>query len=208
MPFSKNNKTQTNKPTNPKTRSVWLRPKEEGPTAQKAATAHQTNGRGTPQANLRLARGLGTVPQKLRLARGPGPPSSESTPRSRARRPLGRDSASLEVASDPRRRTYSPDQSIKCTGTAWVLGSKANPRHAGPLTPPGNHIPAMFHQPTLCGHPRRCAGVVREGRCQLHDMVPPTPAPPPHRTPQKRTVGPSKGIWPPTPHPPRTALRC
>jgi hypothetical protein len=135
-------------------------------------------------------------------------PSGESTPCSRARRPLGRDSASLEVASDPRRRTYSPDQSIKCTGTAWVLGSKANPRHAGPLTPPGNHIPAMFHQPTLCGHPRRCAGVVREGRCQLHDMVPPTPAPPPHRTPQKRTVGPSKGIWPPTPHPPRTALRC
>jgi hypothetical protein len=192
MPFSKNNKTQTNKPTNPKTRSIWLRPKAEGPTAQKAATTHQTNGRGTPRANLCLARGLGAAPQKLRLAQGPDAPSGESPPCSRARRPLGRDSASLEAASDPRRRTYSPDQSIKCSGTPRALLSNANPSHVGPLTPPGNHIPALFHQPALCGHPRRCAGAVREGRCQLCDTVPPTPVPPPRRTPRERTVEPSK----------------
>jgi hypothetical protein len=32
-----------------------------------------------------------------------------------------------------------------------------NPRHAGPLTPPGNPTPALFRQtPALCGHPRHC----------------------------------------------------
>jgi hypothetical protein len=36
-------------------------------------------------------------------------------------------------------------------------GSRANPRHTGPLTPPGNPTPALFHRPlTLCGHPRHC----------------------------------------------------
>jgi hypothetical protein len=34
-------------------------------------------------------------------------------------------------------------------------GSRANPRHAVPLTPPGNPAQALFHQPpALCGHPR------------------------------------------------------
>jgi hypothetical protein len=47
--------------------------------------------------------------------------------------------------------------------------SKANPHHAGPLTPPGNHIPVLFDQPALCDHPWPCAGVVREGRC--HSMT-------------------------------------
>jgi hypothetical protein len=83
-PLSKNNKKQKNKPTNPKkTRSVWSRPKVEGPTAQKATMAHQADGRGTPWASLCLARGLGTTPRSLRLARGPDAPSGESSPRSR-----------------------------------------------------------------------------------------------------------------------------
>jgi hypothetical protein len=65
--------------------------------------------------------------------------------------------------------------------------------------------PALFHQPVLCGHPRRCAGSMWEGRCQLHDTVSPTLVPPPRRTPRKRTVEPSKGVWPSAPHPPKTA---
>jgi hypothetical protein len=63
-----------------------------------------------------------------------------------------------------------------------VLGSKANSRRANPLTPPKNHILALFHLPALCGHPRRCAGAVRESQYQLHDTMPPTTVPPPHRT--------------------------
>jgi hypothetical protein len=36
-------------------------------------------------------------------------------------------------------------------------GSRTNPRHAGPLTQPGNPTPALFRQtPVLCGHPRHC----------------------------------------------------
>jgi hypothetical protein len=103
---------------------------------------------------------------------------------------------------DPRRRTYSLDRSIKCFGTSWAPGSKANPRRAGPLTPPGNHIPVLFDQPALCCRLRHYAGAVREGRCQFHDTVPPTPVPPSRRPPQKRTVAPSKGVRPPTLHPP------
>jgi hypothetical protein len=84
-------------------------------------------------------------------------------------------SASFEAALDPRRCTYSPDQSIKCPGTSREPRSKANPRHAGPLTPPGNHIPTLFHQPALCGHPRRCAGAMREGRCHSMTLCHPLP---------------------------------
>jgi hypothetical protein len=40
--------------------------------------------------------------------------------------------------------------------------SKTNPRHAVPLTPPGNHIPALFHQPSRLGHPRHCAALCGE----------------------------------------------
>jgi hypothetical protein len=36
-------------------------------------------------------------------------------------------------------------------------GSRANPHHAGPLTPPGNPAQALFRQPlALCGHPHHC----------------------------------------------------
>ena len=83
----------------------------------------------------------------------------------RGTQPLERVSASLEATSEPRHHTCSHDRNIKCSGTSRAPGSKANPRHAGPLTQPGNQIPALFDQPALCSHPRRCAGAVRQGRC-------------------------------------------
>jgi hypothetical protein len=63
--------------------------------------------------------------------------------------------------------------------------SKVNPRHTGPLTPPGNHIPALFDQPALFGHPRCCAGI--------NDTVPPTPIPPPCRPLKRGRRHPRKG---------------
>jgi hypothetical protein len=98
-------------------------------------------------------------------------------------------------------RTHSPDRSIKCSDKPRSLRSKANPRYAGPLTPPGNRIPALFHKPSPRGHPWCCRGTVREGRCQLRDTVPPNPVRPARRTPRKRTTKPSKGVRTPTPRP-------
>jgi hypothetical protein len=46
-----------------------------------------------------------------------------------------------------------PEQSIKCSGTPQALRLKANPLHAGPLTPPGNHIPTMFTNPPCAAIP-------------------------------------------------------
>jgi hypothetical protein len=107
-----------------------------------------------PRVNLRLTRGLRTpsgeypprsrathslgrvsARAKLRLARGLRAPSGESPPRSSA----------LRVRNP---RTHSPDRSIKCSDTPRAPGSKANPRQADPLTPPGNRIPALFRQPS------------------------------------------------------------
>jgi hypothetical protein len=90
--------------------------------------------------NLRFARGLHAPRVNLCLARGLRAPSGESPPRSRA----------LRVRD---RRTHSPDRSIKCSNTPRAPGSKANPCHVGPLTPPGNRIPTLFRQPSPCGHP-------------------------------------------------------
>jgi hypothetical protein len=81
----------------------------------------------------------------------------------------------LEAALDPRHHTYSPDRSIKCFGTSCVPGSKTSPQHVGPLTPPGNHISSLFDQPTLCSHPRCCAGDVWEGRCHSMTLCRPLP---------------------------------
>jgi hypothetical protein len=92
-----------------------------------------------PRASLHLARGLGTPSGEFPLAQGT--------------RTHERVSVSLEAALDPRRCTYSPDRSIKCSGASRAPGSKANPRHASPLISPENHIPALFDQPALCGHP-------------------------------------------------------
>jgi hypothetical protein len=75
-----------------------------------------------PQARLHLARGLDT-------------PSSETPSR-------------LRLLRVHRSSSHSPDQSIQCFDTTQAPGSKANPCHAGPLTPSGNYIPALFRQPS------------------------------------------------------------
>jgi hypothetical protein len=120
--------------------------------------------------------------------------TTKSSPRSRAGRPLGRTSASLEAAPSSQPPRPLPDQSIKCSGTTRAPESKANPHHAGPLTPPGNHIPALFRQPSPCGHPWHCRGAVPEGRCQICDTVPPTLVRPACHTRRKRTAEPSKRV--------------
>jgi hypothetical protein len=111
----------------------------------------------------------------LRLSQAAHAPLGESPPRSRGRHPLRRISASLEDSTPPRvilrlaqgdgtpsgdspprsraprahdARAQSLNQSIKCSDMPWAPGSKANPHHACPLTPPGNHIPALFCQPS------------------------------------------------------------
>jgi hypothetical protein len=177
------------------------------PTTKKASAAHQIASHGAPRAKLHLARGPGVAPRNLRLARGldaprvnlrlaqgPDASSGEFPPRSRDPDPE-RVSASLEATLDPRHCTGSPDRSIKCSSTLRAPRSKENPRHASPLKPPGNHIPALFDQPALCGHPRRCAG----RPVSFHDTVLPTPVPPTRCPPRKRTVASSKGLQPPTP---------
>jgi hypothetical protein len=183
---------QTNKPANKKMCSMWSWPKAEGPMAQKTSTAHQTIDRDTPRVSLRLARGPGAASPGLRLARGPSAPSGESPPCSRP-------PPTHDAAPTP------PTRALNALARRGHSGQRRIPATTGPLTPPGNRIPALFHQPALCGHPQRCAGAVRKGQCQLQDTVPPTPVPPPCRTPRKRTGEPSKGVRPSAPRPPRTA---
>jgi hypothetical protein len=144
--------------------------------------------------------------------------ATESPPRSRVGRPLGRISASLEgwtpsranlclARGRPELAAPAPTPSTRALNAFDMMrapGSKANPRHASPLTPPGNRISALFRQPALCGHPQHCAGAVWEGRCQLCDTVPPTPVRSPCCTPQKRVAEPSKEVQMPAPHPRRT----
>jgi hypothetical protein len=177
--------------------------------AQKASPAQQTASPNAPRASLRLTRGVGAAPRNTRIARGLDSPSGEFPPRSRDPAPR---SAPLEGSSpsreapphlrppvDLQHHTCFPDRSIKCSDASRVPGSKANPRHADPLTPPGNQIPTLFDQPALCSHPRCCVG----RPVSFRDTVPPTPVPPPRRAPRKRKTAPSKGVHPPTPHPPR-----
>jgi hypothetical protein len=147
---------------------------KERPMAQKASAAQQTVSLSAPRANLCLARGAGAAPRNPRLARGLCTPSGESPSRSRDPAPRV-NYASLEATSDPRHHTYSPDRGIECSDASRAPGSKVNPYHAGPLTPPGNQIPALFDQPALCGHPRRCAGAVRDGQCHSATLCHPLP---------------------------------
>jgi hypothetical protein len=88
-----------------------------------------------PRANLRLARGLDA-------------PSGESPPRSGAGRPSGESPPCSRPLRARSPHAHSPDQSIKFSDTTRAPGSKANPCHAGPLTPLGNHIPVLFRQPS------------------------------------------------------------
>jgi hypothetical protein len=147
---------------------------KERPMAQKTSKAQQTTGPDAPRANLCLTQGADATPRKLRLARGLGAPSGKFPPRSGPPAPRVR----LHLARgtlDPRHCTCSPDQSIKYSDALRVPGSKANPRHAGLLTPLGNQIPVLFDQPALCSHPRCCVGVVREGRCHSVTLCCPLP---------------------------------
>jgi hypothetical protein len=106
----------------------------------------------------------------------------------------------------PRHRICSSDWSIKCSGTSRAPESKANPCHTGPLTPPGNHIPTLFDQLAFCGHPRCCAGIVREGRCHSMTLCLPLPYLL-HVAPLKEDGGTlERGTTPPTP--PRLGRRC
>jgi hypothetical protein len=178
---------------------------KERPMARKASAAHQIASLGAPRANLRLARGPGAAPQKPHLARGLGAPLGEFPPRSRDPAPRmklrlarGRPRPVVPYLPPP------PDGGIKCSDTSRAPGSKVNPHHAGPLTPPGDQIPTLFNQPALCVHPWRCAGAVREGQCHSITLCRPllyllhvAPL-------EKRMAIPSKGVRPPTPRPPRT----
>jgi hypothetical protein len=135
-PFLQNNKTQTNP------QIVKHTPHDHGPMKGGAHCPSNLSGpsSGQPQCPLKrksaLLEGWPPPRAKLHLARGLDAPSGESPPRSR-----------LPQARSP--HAHSPDQSIKCSDMTWVLGSKVNPRHADPLTPPGNHTPALFRQPSL-----------------------------------------------------------
>jgi hypothetical protein len=124
------------------------------------------------------------------LLEGLAPPRAGSR-LTQGSQPLAGGSASLEAALDQRCRAHSPNRGIKCSDASMVPGSKANPRHVGLLTPPGNRIPTLFDQPTLCSHPRCYAGAVRDGQ-RIRNTVPPTLVPPPRHTPRKRTAAPSK----------------
>jgi hypothetical protein len=84
----------------------------------------------------------------LRLAQGPGTPSGDSPPRSRPTR-------AHDVAPTPLTRA------LNVVARRGRPGQKVNPHHAGPLTPPGNHVPELFRQPALRGHPWHCTGSVR-----------------------------------------------
>jgi hypothetical protein len=105
--------------------------------------------------------GPGAILPKLRLARGLDAPSGKAPPRLRVGCPLGRDSSSLEGCAHPRvgprfaqgSRGSATPAPTPPTGALNALtrrghpGQRANPRHAAPLTPPGNHIPVLFRQP-------------------------------------------------------------
>jgi hypothetical protein len=106
---------------------------------------------------------------RLRLARGPDAPSGGIPPRSRAGRSLGQDSALLEGRTPPRvefrlarcSRGLAAPAPTPPTGAFNVMTQCRRPSQRRilvmPLTPPGNHILALFRQPSWSGHPRHCA---------------------------------------------------
>jgi hypothetical protein len=224
--FRKNNKTQRNPQIvehTPHNRGP-VRGGAHGPSNLRAHQADAPSGKLPPRS--RAGRPLGRISASLegwtppranlRLARGLDAPSGESPPRSRAGRPLGRISASLEGWMPPRANLRlarglltlaapapaPPTRELNiCSDTPLVPGSKANPRHADPLTPPRNRILTLFRQPSPCGHPWHCRRTMREGQCQLRDTAPPTPIRPARRTPRKRTAEPSKRVRTLTPRP-------
>jgi hypothetical protein len=94
-------------------------------------TARQTIGPATLGRNSASLEGYGAAPVQLRLARGSVAPSSEVPSRSRVRRPLERDSASLggwtplSREASPRSRAERPLErvSISLEGVTGPLPS-------------------------------------------------------------------------------------
>jgi hypothetical protein len=69
-----------------------------------------------------------------------------------------------------------------------VPESKTNPRHVVPLTPPGNHIPALFRQPSRRGHPRHCMSLCGKASVSSVTLCRPLPYGP-HAAPSKEDGG-------------------
>jgi hypothetical protein len=121
-----------------------------------------------------LLEGLTPPRASLRLARGPNAPSGEFAHRSRDRDPSGE---SLPHSRPPRPTTphlLSRPKHLILWHAAGARVKGESPSRRPPDTP-GNHIPALFHQPSLCCHPRRCAGAVREGWCHFMTLCRPLP---------------------------------
>jgi hypothetical protein len=66
--------------------------------------------------------------------------------------------------------------------------SKTNQRHAVPLTPPGNHIPTLFRQPSQQGHPCHCTSLCGEASASPVTLCRPLSYGP-HTAPSKEDGG-------------------
>jgi hypothetical protein len=101
---------------------------------------------------------------RFRLARGPVAPSGEIPPRSRVGHPLG---ASLRLARGPHGLAVPvPAPPIGAFNVLTPAGAqvKDESTHVVPLTRLGNHIPALFRQPSGRGHPRHCTALCGKAR--------------------------------------------
>jgi hypothetical protein len=144
-------------------------PKQEGPRPKETIMTHQPTGRDTPRAILHLSRGAGAPRVIFRLARGTSAPSGDSPPCSRALclldgltppraiLRLARGPSAPSGDSPPRSRPAqardaaptAPTRTLNALALRGRPGEKANPRHTGPLTLPGNRISVLFGQPSL-----------------------------------------------------------
>jgi hypothetical protein len=178
--YTINNK-QTHKSQN--TLRVVAAQGREGPTAQKVIASRQAAGRGTPQANLRLARGPGTAPRNLRLARGLDAPSGESPPRSRDRDPRAPQAygttpapptGALNALVHHDARVKGESLPRRSSDTTW----ESYPDAVRPTR-------TVWPSPALRGC---CAG----RSVSFHDTVPPTPIPPPRHPLERERWQPRK----------------
>jgi hypothetical protein len=133
-------------PHNHKTRPRWSRPNGRGPRTWRPQWPTRTVSPSPHRAKLHFARGIQHR-------------TNETSPRSRAGHPLGRDSASLEALMGSPLPHMLPRPEHLMFRHMQAPKSKMNPRHAVLLTPPGNHIPALFRQPSRWGHPHHCTAL-------------------------------------------------
>jgi hypothetical protein len=120
MPFSKNNKTQTNKSANHKTRFAWPRPGTKKGAQPKKPQRPTKRSTAVPLGQISVSLEDGAPHRRIPTSLEGLAPPRVSLYLARGLPPLGRVSASLEDVLDARRCTYSPDQSIKCSGTPRV----------------------------------------------------------------------------------------